>query len=613
MNEADAFIFLRPFWLLTLLLVPLLFLRPESGRGGEHGWAGVIPPALLGPLIRKPDGGKPFRSGSRSGTGLHLHPALLPALVLTVSSLALAGPSWRTLPSPLQQQDDALVIVLDLSLSMLATDSSPDRLTLAKRKVHDVLQVREGRFTGLVVYAGDAHVVAPLTDDRRTIEGLLAALDPLIMPVAGNRADLAVTRAAELLGHGTAGPGHILLITDGIPEAFAADLQAALAASRLPLTLSGILAGTTEGGPVPLPNHGFIREGDQILVDRMSPEPLRTLARSTGGDAVLLTPGDADLSALGLHGDETGSWQEDRHSQTSSQRVDDGYWLLWALLPLLWLTRRRSAPLLVLGLLVTGAGLPGPAQAATWADLWQKPEQQARELIGTDPADAARRFSDPDWTASAHFRNGQPQQALSLWDQALAESEKRQADPRTLARIHYNRGNALAHGEQPEEAIAAWDKALQLDPGLSDARHNRDLVQDFLDRQQAEADSRDPSESAEEPSSGQDQDEQSAASQDQGQAGEAEDTGDDPTGGEPGTDPEEAFADEPQPADPDEDQNQQTDQESGQGAETESALNQSQEQWLRRIPDDPSGLLRRKFLQQSRQRNTETSEKDTPW
>ncbi len=111
---------------------------------------------------------------------------LLTGLALAIASIALAGPSWQRLPQPIDQKTDALVVVLDLSLSMYARDVAPSRLVRARHAVTDILRARTEGFTGLVAYAGDAHAVAPLTDDVRTIENLLAALAPDMMPVLGS-------------------------------------------------------------------------------------------------------------------------------------------------------------------------------------------------------------------------------------------------------------------------------------------------------------------------------------------------------------------------------------------------------------------------------------------
>ena len=82
---------------------------------------------------------------------------------------------------------------------MWATDTQPSRIRRARQKVMDILDARKEGVTGMVVFAGDAHVVTPLTDDTRTIENLLSALAPDIMPLQGSNATEAIALAAGLL------------------------------------------------------------------------------------------------------------------------------------------------------------------------------------------------------------------------------------------------------------------------------------------------------------------------------------------------------------------------------------------------------------------------------
>src|SRR5690554_7701820 len=177
----------RPLWLLLLLALPALYLIRHQLQASDAGWGRYIPEPLLRPLIRKP--GQPAAGGATSSPMLPLY------IAIVIIAVALAGPSWRQAPTAVKQPGDSLVIVLDLSLSMLATDSEPDRLTLAKRKVRDLLAQRRGGLTALLVYSGDAHTVTPLTEDFRTIEAMLGVLNPAIMPAQGNRADLAISQA----------------------------------------------------------------------------------------------------------------------------------------------------------------------------------------------------------------------------------------------------------------------------------------------------------------------------------------------------------------------------------------------------------------------------------
>ena len=202
MIDPELFHFLRPQWFVALLPLALLLWYLFFRKGAQSNWETEVDEHLLPHVLIKG-----VRSKRRT------------AFILTATGgllgiIALAGPVWEKLPQPVFTAQDALVIALDLTRSMDATDVSPSRLERARYKIRDILDQRqEGQFA-LLVYSGEAFTVTPLTDDRETIKSQLNALDTNIMPVAGNRTDKALTRALELLKQAGMGRGHVLLISD---------------------------------------------------------------------------------------------------------------------------------------------------------------------------------------------------------------------------------------------------------------------------------------------------------------------------------------------------------------------------------------------------------------
>lgn len=599
------FHFLRPYWLLLLLLLPILYLAFRQMRLGDSGWSRLIPARFLSPLIR--------HNGTSGKTAKSpLAPA---AVALLILSLALAGPAWREAPTPLKQPGDSLVIALDLSLSMLATDVEPDRLTRAKRKIRDILALREGSLTGLIVFAGDAHVVTPLTDDGRTIEGMLNVLEPVIMPATGNRADLAVTRAKELLEQGAPGEGRILLITDDVDDRYTGAITDTLAGTGY--ALNTLVVGTEEGGPIPLARSGFIRENGDIVITRADPQALAELARSAGGESHELTLDETDIQSLDLSPRDSDEWQETEDGLTVNRWQDDGYWLLWLALPLILIGWRRGA-FSVLALILLPVW-PQPAAAISWDELWQREDQRAPELIEKNPETAARQLDDPEWRGSALYRSGD-------FDGA-AQAFSRSQGPRAS----YNRGNALARAGKLEEALAAYDAALEKAPDMADARHNRKIVEELLKQQQQNQDN---SQQDSSDSSNNEENEGNQQQNRQNQDGNSENENPDSSGNnqQQGQENSQSSPDNDNQSDNQaEEQSQQKPGEQSNPEQTsgerqsqtgqteapapisETPLTQSQEQWLRRVPDNPGGLLQRKFLQQYQQRQTPSDEGDTPW
>ncbi|WP_188093571.1 VWA domain-containing protein [Marinobacter salinexigens] len=607
------FHFLRPVWLLVLLAVPLLYLTIRHLRSGDSGWSRLIPQAFLTPLLRH-----------NGQAGTKRRSPVLPAIAaMTLLSIALAGPAWREAPTPLKKPGDSLVIVLDLSLSMLATDVEPDRLTLAKRKIRDILATREGSLNGLIVFSADAHVVTPLTDDRQTIEAMLDVLDPMIMPAAGNRADLAIEQAKALLQQGAPGKGRILLLSDDIQARYFDTIRESLADTGF--SLSTLTIGTRAGGPIPLAKRGFIRDNGDVVISKADPEGLAFLASKTHGASHTLTLDDTDIQALGLSPDSLdsfntdGKWQDPEEDLTVRRWQDDGYWLLWLILPLLVLGWRRGA-FAVIAVILLPLSTPQPAQAMDWDSLWQREDQRAPTLIEQDPEQAAKNLDSPAWRGSAQYRSNQFDEAARTFAQVPG------------ARADFNRGNALAKAGKLQESIDAYNEALSQNPDMEDATFNRDLVKKLLEQQKQQQNKSGKNQnSSQQDQSQQDQQQNQDGESNQDQNGQQQQNqsgqNDQQDKGEQSQQPSESEQQQngesseqqsepqqPQQAD-DSNQTEQPSEPTSQAPSeiSEQPLSQGQEQWLRRVPDNPGGLLRRKFLQQYQERQTPSDEGDTPW
>jgi len=624
------FHFLRPFWLLLLLALPILPWMWRRIQQRHSGWETLIPSPLLQPLVRDQKS-EPVRLN-----------ALWPALLLLAAAVALAGPSWRRAPTPLQQQNDSLVVVMDMSNAMLATDVKPSRLVRAKQKLRDLLQSRRGALTALVVYAGDAHVVTPLTDDNRTIATMLPAVTPSIMPSAGHRADLGVARAIQLIRQGAPGPAHILLMTDRVKPNAARHIEQALKGT--PYRLDVLIVGTTDGGPIPLSGKGFLRNHGKIVMAKADPAGLTQLAEKTGGHAHGMTLNDDDLDTLGVTGKQSGGWQSTKSHLKASLWQDDGYWLLWLILPIGLLCWRRGA-LLLIPLMVMPL-VPAPAHASAWSRLWETPNQQGYTQFSHNPKAAARLFSDPAWKGAALYRAGKYRAAAK----AFAAAKGAQAD--------YNRGNALARAGQLQKAIDAYDAALKAQPDMKDARDNRALVKKLLKQQkknrqkgkngqsgsQNHGKGKSGNQSGKHTGSGNSShpNGQGKSGSGKGQrSGQHQDNANRDNNRKSGK-PNQQDNGSRQGSSEDTQHRQQGGKKSGEnkGAQTASGnsqqekkganngqkglagkppsgdkLSQSDQQWLRRVPDDPSGLLRRKFLYQYQQQQNENSQSggDAPW
>jgi Ca-activated chloride channel family protein len=562
---------LRPAWLLLLPLLGWLLWQLWHRERRSGRWEQLLPRAFQPWLLN---------GGSRRGSRL---PWLALGLAWLLCLLALLGPSWQLMEQSTQKRADPLVVLLELTPSMLATDIAPTRLEQAKRKLRDLLEARRDAQTAIVVYAGSAHSVVPLSDDLMTSLNLIDALKPSIMPQHGQRADLAVSKALALLEQGARGQGRLLLITSSLDELEQAGIRKALGSRGERLAILGI--GTAAGAPIAEEDGGFLKD-DQgaILLPKLDSAQLRRFASNLGGRYASARLDDGDLRSLRLL-DGPSSLRASGEVARLAAWADQGHWLLLPLLLIAACAGRRGW-LFCLPLLLV---LPRPSLALEFDDLWLRPDQQGQRLLEAQrPAEAARRFIDPRWQGMALYQAG---------DYAEAAARFAQGDN---AADHYNRGNALARAGELEAAIDAYDSALQRQPDLAAAQKNKALVEELL--RQREAQPSDQAEqtdrqqqagqSGEQDASRQQGDEQSA-SESTLQQGNGEAKHSPPTQpGATGTAEDALDADATQ---------HRTASTEPLGDERRQAL----EQWLRQIPDDPAELLRRKFWYEQQQRQEE--------
>ncbi len=567
------FHFLRPLWLLCL--PPAVALLMYLWRVNESGsaWDKAIDRSLLPYLLEK----------RKSAT--ERAPLLLLAAAWIASIISLAGPVWDRIPQPVQQRQDALVVILDLSLSMYATDLEPNRLTVARRKLLDVLDMRNEGQTGLVVYSADAHAVTPLTEDSVTIRALAPSLTPNIMPAFGSNPVAAVELALTMLSNAGAMTGQLLLITDGIQDSDAAGIRALLQQSRYSFAVLGV--GTPEGAPIPATANEFLRDASgQVIVPRLESANIESLVNRLNGRYARAELSSADLDYLLADYDFRNEDSLSDSGESFDIWYDAGPWLLLLVLPIGALVFRRGW---VLTLVLAGGAafslLPAqPAQAADWKDLWKTRDQQAAEALAREEAQqAAALFETPEWKGSAAYRAGDYDTAI----QAFGQSD-------TVTSL-YNLGNAYAMAGLFQQAIESYDRALEQEPDHVDAQHNKAIVEDLL--QQQEEQQQQQQDESEEQEQDQEQQEGAQSEPSENNTSPQEQDEQDPDG-----EPEEQEGEE---SEEQESQEQQSDQPQ-QNASSEALEDQeSLEQWLRRIDDDPGELLQRKFQYEYRRRQIE--------
>lgn len=645
MNELiQHFHFLRPWWFLALipalLCMLVLWFNQKQDQQLNRVFSSTFLPFLL----------------DKAQVEAKKWPLLGLLALWIVSVVALAGPAWQKIPQPVERSTQALVVAWDMSPSMLAEDVKPSRLQRSRLKLIDLLNSRTEGQVALVAYSGDAHTVTPLTDDFQTIINLLPALAPTTLPSVGSNPEAALAQAIDLLKDAGVTKGNILFLTDAIAPSAFETMADMLRQTPHTLTIWGV--GTTDGAPIPLPSGGFAKkQGGDIVIAKLNENELQRFASRQGGYYVPMLTTGSDIDTLGqLLSPATG--HTERSDRTFDQWFEHGQFLALLLLPFVaWLFRKGWVFSVLIIMSSSALFTPQQAQALSWDALWLNQNQRAQKELEQGNAEAAREFTSHERRGAALFRNESFVDAA----QEFAKGES--------AEDAYNRGNALAHAGEFEQAVEAFDRALTLQPDFKRAEENRAIAQQLAEmkkqnqeqqgnqnqqggnqqqgdsdkqkgdgtnqnqdgegqksQEQTANDSGSQNDSADQQNSGEQQDgqekqdEELSDAQAQKPPGEKQDTEQNPyskaeqeqASEEEQKDASSSLAQKGQESSEPPDPEQHAKMAASMEEEGQTEEEQMLEQWLRKVPDDPSGLLRNKFKYQHMQRQRQL-ERPSPY
>jgi Ca-activated chloride channel family protein len=418
----------RALWLFApLALILFLLLAANTER---RSWKEIISPHL-----------RPFVF-TRSSRRAFFFPLLLFVLGSACAILALAAPAWKKKEMPMQKIQAVVLIAIDCSGSMLATDLQPTRLERAKLKLVDFLDANPRAKAGLVAFAGTAHPVLPFTGDYKLVRQHASSLFPGVMPVAGTSAE-SLLGCIDSMMKPIVAPSSILLLTDAIDSRQANMLENYIRASRHHLE---VLLFSTPGGAL-VPGHtGVLSRQDPTIVARLSQD-----------SAVTVTPLTLDSSDIaGIAARIAGKLSFEKTAGENEKDWEDMGWvpLLAALLiTLFWF--RRGWVIQWCWLALAASTLQGCGLDAKHPDWWYSRDYQGQLLENKCRYEAAaERFDDDRYKAVAWYKAGNYEAAADLFD-ALPGAD-----------AAYNHGLALARLGRYEEALHAFDKAIHLDNSL---------------------------------------------------------------------------------------------------------------------------------------------------
>ena len=421
-----------------------------------------------------------------------------------LAGLALAGPRWGHERETVTTSGVDLVLAVDASLSMLATDEKPSRLERVKQEIRRLRALSPGDRVGLLAFAGRSYVLTPVTVDGGALDLFLDNLDPSVVGQAGTSLAATIAQGTSLLSLTKSGADRALVVlSDGEgfeprEELLAAARQAA--AARVSLVTVGF--GTTEGGTIPIRegNSTILKKDDQgqVVITKYSPTLLQAAAEAAGGTFI---PAETADKAARIKGALSKLRTRARSTQTGENLTPRFQWFLLPAMLLLWLDtvlggrrgrrRRRaaSAETALAALLLAGLGISGcqPSRAGIDADAAYRRKDFARAASGYRAVVAAG-----DHSPGAVYNLGTAMLAAdSSADStraaaALLEHASEQADAETRYRARFNAGFAqlrlglAAQGDSAKEpltkALALYKLVLLQRPADVDAKWNYELA-----------------------------------------------------------------------------------------------------------------------------------------
>jgi Ca-activated chloride channel family protein len=481
--ETTSLTFGSPLWLWGLCAIPLFAgLLVWAEFHGRRLVSKVVAPRLRDQL-----------AGSVSQARRILRAVLFLATFALVL-IALAQPRRGFIQTEIKSKGRDVLIAVDTSRSMLATDVAPDRLTRAKLLTQDFVRLLRGDRVGLIAFAGSAFLQAPLTLDYSAVVNALDELDTSVIPKGGTNIAAAISCAEDAFGKAEGQTRALIILTDG-EELDADGVAAAKRARELGIRIFTVGIGSPEGSLIPIRadegKQDFVRDSDgKPVQSRLDTSRLGEIAEATGGFFAPLGPDAAkEIFQRGIEPMD----QSETGVLASRQPLEQYQWplgfaigflILWLLLGDRRKLRNGVRPALAAILLA----VPASHAATTGLDNYnmgdfQGAQKDFESRLKQSPNSRELQFNAG---ASAYKLGDFPQAIAHFTESLLSEDKKLREDASyNLANSLVRRGEAAkdntAKKADWKSAIEHYDETLRLDPKNKPAQENRDIVKKLLE------------------------------------------------------------------------------------------------------------------------------------
>lgn len=459
--------FAQPLWLLALILVPIGWLWnyywSKLSSSNLNSLSKFIDEKLLPHLLVSKN------SKSEKSKMGYIYVAFTICVVL-----ALANPRWGYKEFDAYQPTASMVILLDLSMSMNATDVSPSRIVRARQNIEDLLNLSHGIKIGLIGFARYPHLISPITDDIQTIRTFLPALDTDLSDLQGSSLAASLQMANELLAAEPGDKKSILLVSDGniISGDYSKELSM-LQDKNIQVHVIGV--GTDTGAPYKNKHGALHKVQGKVITSKLNAVDLKDIAKHGHGIYTEATYNDFGLQTI-LHKAENTSHSA-QLTEGKVRQWNDRYYLFLipAAVIFLYLMRRRALYTLLIS--VIGSSMFSfDVDAFTVRELFLNSEQQGQEYyINGDFKHAADHFRDAYHKGVAFYRDGQFSQAEEQFNKVQRSAIKTSA--------MYNAGNAQMQQKKWQDAITSYEDVLSMEPDNTAAKHNLEIARKMLAEQ----------------------------------------------------------------------------------------------------------------------------------